>query len=66
MVTDFLSIIKVISCTGESLANALKNYLKSIGLPVSQLHSIGTDGAQNMCSTFYVHSKEIVPNFAVN
>ncbi|XP_051170499.1 uncharacterized protein LOC127287550 [Leptopilina boulardi] len=53
MVTDYLGIIKVVSCTSENLANALKKYLSLIGLPFSQLYAIGTDSATNMCNTFY-------------
>lgn len=62
MVTDFLGIIKVVSCTEENLAKDLKTYLSSIGLPFSQLHAIGTDSASNMCNTFYAHLKNELPH----
>ena len=58
MVTDYLGIIKVVSCTGEKLAEALLDYLENeIKMPLSQFHAVGTDGAPAMCgeNSFYTH-----------
>lgn len=64
MVTDFLGLIPVTTCTGEALASALKGYLENIGLPMKHMTSVGTDGAPNMCghvNSFYTHLKKDVP-----
>lgn len=56
MVTDFLGLVPVTVCTGESLALALLDYLKSIGLTYNNMKSIGTNDAPNMCgvnNSFY-------------
>ncbi|KAK3932768.1 Zinc finger MYM-type protein 1, partial [Frankliniella fusca] len=64
MVTDFLGIIQVHSCTGVDLAKAVVEYLQVIGLILGNLHAIGTDGAANMCganNSFYTHLRSMVP-----
>ncbi|KAK3918791.1 Zinc finger MYM-type protein 1, partial [Frankliniella fusca] len=65
MVTDFLGLIPVLDCTGQGLANSLKEYLKSIGLPLKRLMAVGVDGASNMCgphNSFFTHLRTEVPN----
>ncbi|KAK3924016.1 Zinc finger MYM-type protein 1 [Frankliniella fusca] len=64
MVTDFLGIIQVHSCTGVDLAKAVVEYLQVIGLILGNLHATGTDGAANMCganNSFYTHLRSMVP-----
>lgn len=65
MVTDFLGLVQVTGCTGKQLSDALKGYLKELGLPLKHLKAIGVDGAANMCghiNSFYTHLREDVPN----
>lgn len=65
MITNFLGIVKVVTCTGEQLATDLIHYLETIRLPIKQLHTIGTDGAPNMCNkdnSMYTHLRKLVPN----
>ena len=64
-VTDFLGIVEVVSCTGQNLALALIEYLETIGLPLNQLHSIGTDGVSAMCgsqNSFFTHLRDRGPH----
>lgn len=68
MVTDFLGIVQVTSCTGLDLAIALKDYLKFVRLELKKLEAIGTDGAPNMCGAFnslYSHLKAELPNLVL-
>ena len=68
MVTGFLGIVHVTSCTGLALEIALKDYLKSVRLELKKLHAIGTDGAPNMCGAFnslYSHLKQELPNLVL-
>ena len=68
MVTGFLGIVHVTSCTGLALAIALKDYLKSVRLELKKLHAIGTDSAPNMCGAFnslYSHLKQELPNLVL-
>lgn len=65
MITDFLGMVQVTGCKGQDLANALVDHLKTIGLPLEQLQSIGTDGAANMCGTnnsMFTHLKKLLPH----
>lgn len=64
MVTDFLGLIPVSSCTGEALASVLKDFLQTVGLPIKQMTAVGVDGAPNMSghvNSFYTHLKKDVP-----
>ncbi|OXU18252.1 hypothetical protein TSAR_010454 [Trichomalopsis sarcophagae] len=59
-VTDLLGLVQLTDCTGSALANAAKNYLKVIRLPL-QLHATDTDGASVMVgehNSFYTHMKK--------
>ncbi|KAK3916903.1 Zinc finger MYM-type protein 1 [Frankliniella fusca] len=65
MITDFLGLVQVVRITGVILADALKEYLAKIGLKMSNMRALGTDGANNMCgehNSFYSHLKQEVPN----
>ncbi|KAK3915985.1 Zinc finger MYM-type protein 1 [Frankliniella fusca] len=48
MVTDFLGLVQVTGTTGKQLADALKEYLRVIGIPLVNMTAVGTDGAPNI------------------
>ncbi|KAJ2954875.1 hypothetical protein O0L34_g3196 [Tuta absoluta] len=49
MVTNFLGLVEVPSATAENLYTAFTGHIKSVGLPLKNLHGLGTDGASNLC-----------------
>lgn len=65
---EFLSIIEVDKCTAEALNNHVCNYLKDIGLDISNLVGIGTDGANNLCGkhhSLFIMLKQKSPNIQI-
>ncbi|CAI6358647.1 unnamed protein product [Macrosiphum euphorbiae] len=65
---EFLSIIEVDKCTAEALNNHVCNYLKDIGLDISNLVGIGTDGANNLCGkhhSLFTLLKQKSPNLQI-
>lgn len=68
MITDFLGLVPVTSCTGKDLATALLDFLRAIGLPYKNMKAIGVDGAMNMCglhNSFFTHLRDVIPKLAL-
>ncbi|KAK3929511.1 Zinc finger MYM-type protein 1, partial [Frankliniella fusca] len=64
MVTDFLGLVQVTGTTGKQLADALKEFLRVIGIPLVNMTAVGTDGAPNMCgpnNSLFTHLRQDVP-----
>lgn len=49
IVTDYLGIIAVISATADDLYASVKQFLDGIGLNMTNMVGIGTDGGSNLC-----------------
>ncbi|KAF0750182.1 Uncharacterized protein FWK35_00017914 [Aphis craccivora] len=65
-----ISVIKieVDKCTAEALNNHVCNYLKYVGLDVTNLVGIGTDGANNLCgkhNSLFTLLKQKSPNLQI-
>ncbi|CAF4550281.1 unnamed protein product, partial [Rotaria sp. Silwood2] len=49
---DFLAFIETISCTGETIANVILDYLTTYNLPFNNCVGQAYDGASNMAGTY--------------
>lgn len=49
---EFLGIIKVNQCTAKALNDHVCNFLNDLGLDITNLVGIGTDGANNLCGKY--------------
>ncbi len=49
VVTKFLTLLPVTSCTASSLFSNIKSYFDAYNAPLSNIIGLGTDGASNLC-----------------
>ncbi len=65
VVTKFLTLLPVISCTASSLFSDIKLYFDAHSVPMSHIIGLGTDGASNLCgahNSVYTKIKEHAPH----
>lgn len=64
IVNDFVGIFIVEEANGENLYKSFKDYIKNIGLKMSNMLAIGTDGGCNLCSknkSLFAHLRKDIP-----
>ncbi|CAI6357873.1 unnamed protein product [Macrosiphum euphorbiae] len=67
-IIKYLGIIEVVNCSADSLYDCICNYMQVIGLNLSKLIGIGTDGANNLCGKYhslFTNLKQKSPNLQI-
>lgn len=69
MITDYLGIILLESATADLVYEGVTKYLEEIGLKISNIIGLGTDGGTNLCAKYnslYAYLKKRNPAIQLN